>query len=326
MKDNVTILGTGAYGIALAKMFHENKQRITMWTRFIEEKNTLLETRENKKVLPGVIIDPEIKIIGNLEKAVKNADILVIAVPSGAVRELMEEVKNYLRERTIVVIAAKGIDNKTGKFMSEIVEKYVSKEKIVVISGPSFAIDVVSKQPTGLTIASENKSSMRRVAKALQNRYLRLVPSRDILGVEVCGSVKNIMAIASGMLYGFNANESCNAMFLTEAMHEIKNLLKELGCNDRTVLSYAGIGDLLLTCTSSKSRNFTFGYKLVKEKDTVAEYRKNTTIEGLYTLESIKKLIQRKEIDMPIINVIDSIVNKAENPKKLLKYLIKKAI
>lgn len=325
MKNNICILGTGAYGIALAKMFHENNCHIKMWTKFLEEANILNDTRMNNKLLPGILIDSDIIITNNLEEAIKDSDIVVIAIPASFVRETLNEVKEYLTSNMIIVIASKGIDQESGLFLSEITEKFVSKENITVISGPSFAIDVVSKQPTGLSIAGISCENMNIVIKALANKYLKMVPGNDIIGVEICGAVKNVMAIASGMLDGFNANPSCNAMFLTEALHDIKDLIKELGGNDRTILSYAGFGDLLLTCTSPKSRNYTFGYKLVTEnKQKVKEYRDNTTIEGLYTLDVIKKIIKDKNIDIPIIDVIDDIVNNHGNPKQLLKYLMEK--
>lgn len=327
MKNKIGILGTGAYGIALAKMFHENHCDITMWTKFTEEANMLLETRMNNKVLPNVYIDNDIKITTDLESVCKNSDILVICIPSLFVKNTLEEVKNYVNSETIFCMASKGIDNETGKFMTDLLLDYFDEDKITIISGPSFAIDMVSYQPTGLSIAGKNKEVVNYVINCLANKYLKLIPTHDVIGLSACGAVKNIMAIASGMLSGFNANPSCNAMFLTEAIHDIKTLIRELGGVDRTIMSYAGIGDLLLTCTSMKSRNFTFGYNLVtKSKEEVLEYRNNTTIEGLDNLYAIKSLLNKRDIQMPIIEVIDDIVNHHENPKLLLEYLMNKQV
>ena len=304
MRNKIGILGTGAYGIALAKMFHENDCEIIMWTKFQEEAKMLIETRMNSKVLPNVYLDDDIKITTNLEE-VCDCDILVICIPSLFVKDTIKEIKEFVDNDTILCMASKGIDNDTGKFMTDLLLDNFDKEKITIISGPSFAIDMVSYQPTGLAIASSSEDSLNKVINALGNKYLKLVPTNDVLGVSVCGAVKNIMAIASGMLSGFNANPSCNAMFLTEAIHDIKNLINELGGNDRTILSYAGIGDILLTCTSPKSRNFTFGYNLVtKSYEEVLEYRNNTTIVGLDTLMAIKKLLGDKNIEMPLIDEV----------------------
>lgn len=325
MKNKIGILGTGSYGIALAKMFHENNCDILMWTKFDDEKEMLVNKRMNEKVLPGVFLDLDIKVTTDLEATCRHADILVICIPSVFVKETLLEIREYVDKDTILCMASKGIDNECGKFMADLLYDYFDDNKVAIVSGPSFAIDVVSKQPTGLTIASHSDETMKEISIVLANKYLKLIPTNDVLGVSVCGAIKNIMAIASGMLSGFNANPSCNAMFLTEAIHDIKDLIKELGGNDRTILSYAGIGDILLTCTSSKSRNFTFGYYLVtKSEEDVLLYRNNTTIEGLDTLEAIKKLLSVKNIQMPIIEVIDNIINHKKKPDLLLDYLMKK--
>lgn len=325
MKTKIGILGCGAYGIALAKMFHENSCEILMWTKFSEEAQVLRDKRFNEKVLPNTYLDDDIRITTNLKEVCNFSDILVICIPSNFVRGLILEMKDFVSLETTLCMASKGIDIETGNFMTDLLLEHFPNQKIAIISGPSFAIDVVSKQPTGLTVASSSDEAIDIITKSLANKYLKLVPTSDVLGVSVCGSIKNLMAIASGMLSGFNANPSCNAMFLTEAIHEIKNLIKKLGGNDRTILSYAGIGDILLTCTSPKSRNFTFGYYLVtKSCEEVMDYRNHTTIEGLETLEAIKNLLQNINYKMPIIEVIDDIVNHQKNPKMLLDYLMNK--
>ena len=322
--NKIGILGTGAYGIALAKMFYENNNQITMWTKFLNERDMLLETRCNDKLLPNVYLDSDILITSDLLEVTK-CDILVICIPSMFVKETLKEIKSLVNKDIILCMASKGIDLETGKLLPELLMDYFDKEKITIISGPSFAKDLVTKEPTGLTIAGYSNTSIEIVKRSLANKYLKIVPTRDVIGVSICGALKNIMAIASGMLFGFNANPSCNVMFLTEVIHDIKDLIKELkGCN-RTILSYAGIGDILLTCTSSDSRNFTFGYNLVtKSKEEVLEYRNNTTIEGLDNLLAIKKLLDKHDIKMPIIEIIDNIVNNNQNPKILLDYLMNK--
>ena len=327
MKNKIGFLGTGAYAIAIAKMFYENDCDILMWTKFKEEKEELEKYHESKKYFPGVIIPNEIKFTNDLELLAKHADILVVCLPFAYIKDALNNMKDFIKKDTIVVAASKGIDFESGKFIDGILEEYFKKDKIVVISGPSFAIDVVSNQPTGLSIAGYNNDNVNKVIETLANKYLRLVPTKDVLGIEICGAIKNVLAIASGILDGFNANPSCNAMFLTEAIHDVKLLIGQLGGVDRTILSYAGIGDILSTCTSTKSRNYTFGMMLVtKNKEEILLYRKNNTIEGLYTLDSIKKLIKDKDLYMPIINVIDGIVNHGEKPETLLNYLMNKKI
>ena len=179
--------------------------------------------------------------------------------------------------------------------------------------------------PIGLTLATTNKEAEKLIKETLQNNHLKLRTTTDIYGTEICGSIKNVIAIASGMLDGLGANESTKAMFITESLHDIKELIKNLGGDGKTILSFAGFGDLLLTCTSTKSRNFSFGKILATgTKDEVEEYKKTHTIEGLYTLQSIYTLLNNKKVDMPIIDLIYSIIFDDVKTKELLTFLIEK--
>ena len=199
-------------------------------------------------------------------------------------------------------------------------------KNIAVISGPSFAADLISKMPAGLSIASKNEETITLAKQAFQNSYVRLRETNDIIGVEICGSIKNVIALASGILDGLNANESTKAMLITDAMHDMEEILDAFDCNKRTVLSYAGIGDLLLTCTSTKSRNFSFG-KLIgtkPPKEEIDNYIKNNTIEGYYTLKSIYQLLKNKKVSIPIIDLIYEITVEGNNPELLFSFLIYK--
>ena len=322
----ICILGCGAYGIALSLMFNENNNNIIMWTKFKEEKDDINKKRENDKVLKGVKIPDNIIITDDMKEAVKEANLIVIAVPAGAVDDVAMELKNYYKKRQHICIASKGIEQESCHFVENVVSKYIKTNKLAVISGGSFAIDIVRKVPIGLSLATKNKSTEKILKSTLQNKYLKLRTTNDILGVEVCGSIKNVIAIASGMLHGLAYPESTQCMFITESLHDIKNLIKTLGGSKKTILSFAGFGDLLLTCTSYKSRNFTLGRMIGEKKDKkeIQEYMDNTTIEGLYTLKSIYKLIKNKNVDMPIIDLIYDIIYKDVDPNELATFLINK--
>ena len=322
----VTILGSGAYGIALALMLNENKCEITMWERFDDKAQELIKTRENKKVLPGVKIPENIKITSDLEESMKNSELIIIAIPAGFVDEVSVKMENYITKEQHICIASKGIEQDTCLFVDDVVKKYIKTRRIAVISGPSFAIDIAKYVPIGLTLSSKNKQTIKVCKKALENRNLKLRENNDIIGTEICGSIKNVIAIASGMIDGMGLPESTQAMFITESLHDIKELIKALGGDGKTILSFAGFGDLLLTCTSTKSRNFRFG-KLIgekKSKEEINEFINSTTIEGLYTLKSIHKLIKNKKVDIPIIDLIYDIVFNDENPDEIKRFLIKK--
>lgn len=321
----VTILGSGAYGLALANMFNQNKNDITLWTKFEEEK-IKLETERKVKTLPNITLPDTFKYTSNMEEAIKDSKLIVIAVPAGAVNDTSKELAKYYNKNQHICIASKGIEQNTCLFVADVLKKYIKTKNLAVISGGTFAIDMYKECPLGLSLATKNKETENILKNSLQNKYLKLRTTNDIIGIEICGSIKNVIAIASGMLAGMNYPDSTSCMFITESLHDIKNLIKALGGNKKTILTFAGFGDLLLTCTSIKSRNYTLG-KMIGEKrpkEEIDEYINNTTIEGLYTLKSIYKLLRKKKVKMPIIDLIYNIIFKDTDPSELTKFLIEK--
>ena len=320
----ITVLGAGAYGCALAKILNENNNKVTLWTPFEEEEKNIIETRTTPK-LPNIKLSNNINITTNLDKALDKTKLIVVAIPTAFLSSTIKKVKKYYQD-TPICIATKGIEQNTNLFVYDVVKNILNTEKIAVISGPSFAIDIANDCPVGLTLACQNKETIELTTNALTNNHFKLRKSYDIIGTELCGSIKNIIAIASGILKGLNMPESTSAMLITESLHDIKALIKGLGGDGSTVLSYAGFGDLLLTATSPKSRNYSFGYLIGKgaSKKEIDNYIKNTTIEGLYTLKSICELVSNKDVDMPIINLMEQIIYQNKNPKELINFLIQK--
>lgn len=321
----IGLFGCGAYGMALSSIMIDNNCDITMWTKFTEEKEQLEKDRCNEKLIPNFKISSKIKITTDISETISDKDLLIIAIPAAFIDDLCKSMKPYIKDNHIL-IATKGIEQETGLFINEIVEKNLQTKNIAVISGPTFAIDLVTKMPAGLTLATKNETTKQLVLQALQNNYIKLRTTTDIIGVEICGSIKNVIALSSGMLEGLKANDSTKAMLLTEAIHDMETILDSFACEKRTVLTYAGMGDLLLTCTSTKSRNFTFGKLLGSKKSSeeIKSYLQTTTVEGYYTVVSIYKLLKDKKISIPIIDLIYDIAVKGENPEKLLAFLIEK--
>lgn len=321
----VGLFGCGAYGIAISSILSDNKCDITMWTRFDEEKEKLEKTRVNERLMPNYKIPEDVKFTTSVKECIKDKDLLIIAIPAAFVDDLAKAMKPYIKDNHIL-IATKGIEQDTGLFINQILEKYLDTTNIAVMSGPSFAVDIITRMPAGLSLASK-KIKTRELAKAaLQNKNIKLRETRDVIGVEICGSIKNVIALSAGMLDGMKANDSTKAMFLTEAMHDMEEILDSFGAMRRTVTSFSGIGDLFLTCTSTKSRNFSFG-KLIGEKrskEELDEYLKNTTVEGFYTLESIYKLLKNKKVSIPIIDLIYDIAVEGKDPEELLTFLVEK--
>ena len=261
-----------------------------------------------------------------MEEAVKDSDLIVIAVPARAVNEVSKELSKYYKNKQHICLASKGIEQNSCLFVADVLNKYIKTKNLAVISGGTFAIDMFANCPLGMSLATKNKKTEVILKKTLQSEHLKLRTTNDIVGIELCGSIKNVVAIASGMLNGMGYPDSTSCMFITEALNDIKNLINALGGNKKTILSFAGFGDLLLTCTSVKSRNYTLG-KMIgerKSKEEIDQYINNTTIEGLYTLKSIHKLLRKKKVKMPIIDLIYKIIFKDLDPSELSKFLIEK--
>ena len=319
----VTILGTGAYGLALSKILVENKNEVVMWTTFESEKKQLLETKKSSK-LKGFKLDDSVVITTDLQESIKNSKLIVIAIPTAFVTDVCKNLKRYIKSNQHICIASKGIEQDTCLFIHDIIKKQIKTNNIGAISGPSFAVDLVKSVPVGLAVASKSKKTLNTIREAFCNDHFKLYPTNDIIGIEVCGSIKNIIAIASGMIDGMGYPISTQALLITQSLHDIKAIIHALGGSKKTILSFAGFGDILLTCTSEKSRNYTFG-KLIGSnvsKEEIEEYKNNITVEGLYTLKSIHKLINNKKIEIPTINIIYDIVFKEEKIDKLIQYLM----
>ncbi|MEG2511008.1 MAG: NAD(P)H-dependent glycerol-3-phosphate dehydrogenase [Bacilli bacterium] len=321
---NVAILGAGAYGLALASILINNKHHVQMWTNSKEEKELLTKTRKSPK-LKNYKIPKELIILEDLKQVVKNKDLVIIAVPTFAFETIIIDLKKYILKKQIILITSKGIQQETCLFLSDVLLKHLNN-KYAVISGPTFALDIIKQTPIGFSLATKYKAAEEIVVKAFSNKTTKFRRTRDIIGVEICSSVKNVMAIASGILEGMNVTDSTRALFLTESLNDIKELIKALGGNKKTILSFAGFGDILMTCTSHNSRNFTFGYLIGKDinKKEIDSFLKENTVEGMYTLKSIKKLIIKKKINLPIINLIYDIILNNKDKKELLRFLIEK--
>jgi len=323
----IAIIGTGLYSLAIASAIAKNKDnKITMWTEDESKIKELKETKALKSISEACVIPQNIKLSNSYQETLEHANLIFIIVSAKYMESVCMEIKSYISPNTPICIGTKGIEQDTCRFVTDVFLNIIKTKNISVISGPSFAIDIFNNEPVALTIASESKKTISIVKQVLQNDKLKLRPSNDIIGVQICGSIKNVIALASGILSGLGYSESTRAFLITESSHDIKELIRCLGGDKRTIMSFAGVGDLLLTCTSTKSRNFSFG-KLIgerKSKKEIDEHLKNNTVEGYYTLKSIHKLVKTKKIEMPIIDLIYNIVIKNEDPSLLVEFLINK--
>lgn len=322
---NVTILGAGAYALGLALRFNKAKNKVIIWSKVSSEIDELNKTKMNNKALPGVKMPGNIIYTTNTKMAIEGSNIVVIAVATKFVRSVCEEIKPYVKDKHIV-IASKGIEQDTNMFASNVVKEVLKTKKLCTISGPSFAKDMAGGDLIGLSLATTNGLTKKCVLKSLGKANLKLRVTNDFIGVELSGTMKNVIAVAAGMLDGMNVSESTKAMFLTESINDVRHLIKKFKGNEKTIMSFAGFGDILLSCTSESSRNYSFGELVGKQtsKEELENYLKTNTVEGVYTLKSIYGLIKSKRIKLPFVDLVYDVVFGYQNPEYIIKFLSEK--
>ena len=316
----VSILGMGAFGIALTKILNKDI-KISMWTNFEDELKSVELKRENPIVLPEVKIDKKVELTTNIEKCVKNSNIIFIAVPAIAVREVASKLKEYIDKEQIICILTKGIEKSTNMFMVDVIKECIDKDNICVFAGPSFAIEVANRANIGMVIASEKEECRNRVLQVINKENACITQTSDVLGVEICSAVKNVFAIICEMLDGMNESDSTRAAVITNLINDFRLIMGVLGGKETTIYSYAGIGDLLLTCTSPKSRNYTFGKFLGQGMNTTEALNNMQvkTVEGLYTLDAIFSILKQKKVVINSINLLYDVVYNGKKVDNLLK-------
>ncbi len=320
----VSIIGTGAYSLALAINLIKNNHKVAMWTENPYLIKEYQETKALKKIL-NIKLPDGINLTTSLEEVLTNTKLIILATSSKYTDIICQKLKPFYKKNIPICIATKGIEDSTQELLSEVVKRTLLTDNIAIISGPTFALDLASLEPVALALASTNYKSKKLILKTLANDNLKLVPTKDIIGTQLCGALKNVIAIASGIINGLGFSESTQCFLINSSLLDLKDIIYYLGGSPKTILSFAGIGDLTLTCMSKKSRNYTFGYIIGKTNNNQKEvkaYLNNTTVEGYDTLDTIYQLLKRKNINNLLITTIYNIVYNEDNPKNLIEYLI----
>lgn len=294
----ISVLGSGGWGIAISLAAKRNGHSVVLWSLFEKEVKDLLFRRESRKLLPGVKIPEEVLITNNLSDA-DDSDIVIIAVPSNAVRETAKRIST-INNVGIVVNLAKGLEAGSLKRLSEVIADEV-KLPVVVLSGPSHAEEVARGIPTSLVSASKNTEAANKTISALASENLRIYKNNDIVGVELGGALKNIIAVGSGFCDGMGLGDNTKAALITRGLAEIRRLGLELGAEERTFSGLTGMGDLIVTCTSVHSRNHRFGELIGKSTDVETALKVVGTVEGYYATKQAYELALKNGVDMPII-------------------------
>ena len=321
MSKSVAILGTGGWGTALGMVLCDKGITVKMWSLFEKEVNHLNEIRENP-LLKGVKIPNEIIFTNDLDCAVNDADIIVLAVPSHVVKSVCNMLKKY-NDLPIIVNVSKGFDEENCDLLSDVIKNTLSTDKIVVLSGPTHAEEVAKKIPTTIVAASENTEYAEYIQNVFACEYFRVYTNKDVTGVEICGAVKNVIALCAGISDGCGFGDNTKAALMTRGMKEIQRLGVKLGGLPETFMGLTGVGDLIVTCTSMHSRNRRAGILIGKGKTTeeaIAEV--NMVVEGIKACDCVYKLAEKYDVDMPIVNTAYDVLHNGVKPEDAVKKLM----
>lgn len=307
---HIAVIGAGSWGTALAVIAARAGHNVRLWSRNDAVVNSINEKRVNSRYLSSTSIPDNVTATGDIEAALQDASMVLLAVPSHAARETLIAMSPQLNEDAIIVNVAKGIEIESGKRISEIAKEVVTgAHPFVSLSGPSFAKEVVAGHPTAIVAASKDGAAARAVQNDLSFENLRIYTNADVVGTEIGGSVKNVMAIAAGMADGLGFGANSVAALITRGLAEITRLARREGAQMETLMGLAGLGDLVLTCTGSLSRNRFVGEELGKGR-TLAEITAELSevAEGINTARAVKKLADRAGLEMPITNEVNAVL------------------
>ncbi|MCB1483804.1 MAG: NAD(P)-dependent glycerol-3-phosphate dehydrogenase [Hyphomicrobiaceae bacterium] len=306
--ESISVIGGGAWGTALAQTASQSGKRVLLWAREADVVEDINTRNVNRTFLAGVPLDPGIRATGNLAEAARS-DVILMVAPAQHLRAVSSAMAKDLREGHPFVICSKGIEQASGKLMGEVAEETVPHAIHAVLSGPSFAADVVRGLPAALTLACRNEDVGRRLAEGLSSRQMRLYWSSDVIGAELGGSVKNVLAIAAGIVAGRGLGASAHAALVTRGFAELRRFAEGFGARPETLMGLSGLGDLILTCGSPQSRNMSLGRALA-EGQTLAQIlgSRHAVTEGVYTAAAVVKLAREKGIEMPISEAVHAII------------------
>lgn len=307
--NKIGIIGTGIWGTALAITATRAGNDVLCWARREEIIDDINNKHQNKMYLPNIILPDTIKATCNLAEIFDFANVVLLTVSAQHTRSLLQKIKPFIKKDTIIVMCAKGIEVDSGKLISEIANEEIPNTSIAILSGPGFAIDVAEKKFVSVTIASANKTVAQKLTEQLGSQYFRPYYTTDIISPQIGGSIKNVIAIASGIVEGANLGDGARAGLITRGFAEMSRLSKMLGGELSTMMGMCGLGDLVLTASCMQSRNFSFGYDIGKSGLAKDIIENNTrTVEGLYTTRAVIKLASKLNVEMPICEMLNRIL------------------
>lgn len=319
----ITVLGGGSFGTAMANISVRNGCDTNIWIRDEEIAREINRTHINQRYLPDYPLEKELQAVSDLEEAVRDRDIILVAIPSHSFRDVIQKIKPFISAQAVVSLT-KGIEAKTFSFMSDIIRDELPEVPYGVLSGPNLAKEIMAGMPAGTVIASHSELVRYAVQQALHSALFRVFGSDDVHGVELGGALKNIYAVAMGMAAAYNVGENTKSMIITRALAEMSRFAVKLGANPLTFLGLSGVGDLFATCNSPLSRNYQVGFALGKGKTLEqATQELGQTAEGINTIVQVRTRAQELEVYMPITNALYEVIFENAPPLTIALSLMK---
>lgn len=319
----ISVLGAGTWGTALAILLAENKHEVTLWSALSQEIEALEQNRSTIKNLPGAVLPDSVLLTADLNVALKEPEMIVFAVASIFVRQTAARISSMIPDDMIIVNVAKGIEESTLMTLTDILEQEIPQANVAVLSGPSHAEEVSRKIPTTIVAGAHKKSVAETIQDAFMNEYFRVYTSSDVIGIELGGSLKNVIALAAGVVDGLGYGDNTKAALMTRGVAEISRLGMKMGGKYETFAGLSGMGDLLVTCTSKHSRNRNAGF-LIGQGKTSSEAMKevNQVVEGVHSAKAAKLLGEKFGVEMPIVEQINLVLFNEKSPLEALNELL----
>ncbi|NIP60633.1 MAG: NAD(P)H-dependent glycerol-3-phosphate dehydrogenase [Gemmatimonadetes bacterium] len=324
----VGVVGAGAWGTTLAALLAKKGHRVVLWAYEPEVVEEIATGSQNRTYLPGVSLPDDLRVTNGMEEAVGEAEIVVSVTPSQHVASVMARAAEHIPDETLVVSASKGVEISTLRRMDEVLADLLSEvqmEGFSVLSGPSFAVEVAREMPTAVAVASASEEARRRIQSLFQTRYFRVYTNPDVVGVELGGALKNVIALAAGVVAGLGFGHNTRAALITRGLAEMRRLGQAMGARPTTFAGLAGMGDLVLTCTGDLSRNRTVGYRL-GSGETLEEIlgEMKAVAEGVETVRAVRELASRHGVEMPITREVYALVHEGRAPEEAVENLMER--
>lgn len=321
---NIVILGSGGFGLSIAIMAERYGHKVTVWSKFQQEIDDIRTHGEHIQKLPGVPVTERIILTSDIS-CIKGCDMLIFGIPSSFIRNVAQEAKPYIDDKMIIVNTGKGLEDVSLKFLSVVLKEELQSDNIVVLSGPSHAEEVARSIPTTIVAASENKNASAYVQDTLSNGALRIYLNNDVIGCEIGGALKNIIALSAGICDGLGYGDNTKAALMTRGIHEIARLGTAMGAQPQTFFGLTGIGDLIVTCTSMHSRNRRAGILIGQGISPEDAVKKVGTVEGYHCCKTAYALAQKVGVELPITEQLYAILFQHGDVRKALDKLMSRA-